>query len=139
MAVDVSVFQGRNLAYARFHGKVTAVDKLRAFDRVLTDPRTRSDTLQLADLSAVDDMESGFLQTLSLVVTQARLTVRVLPGTRYALYAPDDLTFGAARMFHQIAETTLPYQIEVFRREAPALAHLRQPERSISDFLIAAE
>ncbi|MBN9889010.1 hypothetical protein [Salipiger abyssi] len=139
MAVDVSVFESRNLAYARFHGNVTPVDNLRAFDSILTDPRTRADTAHLADLSAVNDMETDFLQTLSLVATQTRLTGRVLPGTRYAVFAPDDLTFGAARMFHQIAETALPYQIEVFRREAPALAHLRQPERSISDFLIAAE
>ena len=72
------------------------------------------------------------------MVAEARLSSTVLPGTRYAVYAPADLTYGAARMYHQIAETALPYQIEVFRDQRGALAHLCQPERTIPAFLIAA-
>lgn len=138
MAIELTLYPQRNLAYLRFIGVATPSEYIAAIERLQSDPQTRPGTALLADLSKIEDMVSDFLQVLSMVGVESRLCAHVQPGTRYAFYAPDDLAFGASRMYHQIADNTLPYQIEVFRQEPPALAHLAQPERTIAEFLRAA-
>lgn len=138
MPVETAIFARRNVAYQHFRGTIGPVDHLDGLRRALDAPLHRTDTAQLADLSAVDHVYTDFMRTLTLVALEARLAKRVDPGTRYALFAPDDLSFGAARMFHQIAETVLPYHFDVFSRQQPALAHIRQPESTLRAFLRAA-
>lgn len=138
MPVETAIFARRNVAYLRFHGTIGPVDHLDGLRRVLGHPRSRMDTAQLADFTSVDHIYTDFMQTLTLVRLEAQLAQKVRPGTRYALFAPDDLSFGAARMFHQIAETVLPYHFDVFSRQQPALAHIRQPEDTLTAFLRAA-
>lgn len=138
MAIELTLYPRRNLAYLRFTGIVTPSEYISVIERLQGAGDARCGTAILADLSQVDDMVSDFLQTLSMVGIESRLCAHVLPGTRYACYAPDDLAFGASRMYHQIAENTLPYQMDVFRLEGAALEHIEQPERSIAEFLRAA-
>ncbi len=135
MAIDLTLYPKRNLAYLRFLGIATPAEYIGAIERLQGDPRIQPETARFADLSQIDDVVSDFLQVLSMVGVESRLTGQVRPGARYAFYAPGDLAFGASRMYHQIADNTLPYHIEVFRDEAAALDYIGQPERSIDDFL----
>ncbi|KAB2542738.1 hypothetical protein AL035_05110 [Salipiger aestuarii] len=138
MAIDLILYPKRNLAYLRFFGVTTPAEYIGVIERLQGDPHCRPGTALFADLSGIADLTSDFLQVLSMVGAESRLTRNVLPGTRYAFYAPDDLAFGASRMYHQVADNTLPYRIDVFRSEAAALDHIGQPERKIADFLRAA-
>lgn len=138
MAIELILYPQRNLAYLRFLAIATPAEYVGAIEKLQNDPYCRPETALLADLSGIEDVASDFLQILSMVGVESQLTRNVLPGTRYAIYAPDDLAFGASRMYHQVADNALPYQIDVFRKEAPALDHIGQGERNIADFLHAA-
>lgn len=135
MGADVAIFEERNLAYIRYFGVVTPDVTLDAMRRILRDPRCRPTTVHLGDMSGADRVSASFQEILTLVNHGAGLSLRVVPGTRSACFAPDDMAFGVARMFHQMAESTLPYLFGVFRDEAGALKHLGQPETTISEFL----
>ncbi|MDO6585452.1 hypothetical protein Q4543_07970 [Salipiger sp. 1_MG-2023] len=138
MSIELTLYPRRNLAYLRFAGIATPSEYISVVERLQGAGEVHPGTAILADLSRVEDMVLDFLQTLSMVGVESRLCSRVLPGTRYACYAPDDLAYGASRMYHQIADNALPYQMDVFRLEGPALEYIEQPERTIAEFLRAA-
>ncbi|WP_188788148.1 hypothetical protein [Salipiger pallidus] len=139
MPVDLVILPQASLGYLRFRRVVTPVEYIACIRRLLDAPEMSPETKILADLSRVEDVAADFKQLLTLVMVKARLSAKVAPGTAYAFIAPDDGAFDACRMFEQIAETTLPYRINVSRREAEALRFLGRPERTVADLLRLAD
>ncbi|WP_417724909.1 hypothetical protein [Salipiger sp.] len=132
MPATVRIISSRKVVYFRYHGLVTPEECMSVMSRAANAPECKPDDGHLADFSATEDFAGDFHQILRIVTHKSALDMPVVPGTPCAIYAPNDLTFGVARMYQQIAAGMLAFDVAVFRDEAGALAHLGVREPSIA-------
>ncbi len=126
MPAEVILFPERNLALFRHVGVSLADDCISAINTFIQMPGYRPEMAHLVDLSGVTEAAVDFNSMPGLVMRAARLGHYFTQGLHCAIYAPDDVSFGFARMYQQLAEQFLPFQTGVFHDAAGALAHAGQ-------------
>ena len=109
MPMSHSINSEQRLVLCRAWDVLTSDDLHAHYRDIASDPAFRSDYRQLGDLR---DVTSLTADTTSIVAT-ASLPV-FDPGTRRALVATTDVTFGLARMFASYAED-VGQLVRVFR------------------------
>ncbi|EPX78490.1 hypothetical protein [Salipiger mucosus] len=135
MGVEVFILRDRNLAYQRFYGRTTLEDCVAGLEHARPDGTIPADQKLLSDLRPVQEIDQNFHDVLRTVSRKAALDIEVTPGTEHAVLAPEDLTFGMARMYQQVSSEMLEFEVGVFRSERGALDFLDQPEDTIAGLL----
>jgi hypothetical protein len=109
MAMSHSIDAERQVVLCRAWGVLSNEDLREHYQLIGADPEFRSHYRQLGDLRDV----TRLIADSSAIAAAASLTV-FAPGTRRALIAPSDITFGLARMFASYAED-VGQLVRVFR------------------------
>ncbi|MDC0737475.1 hypothetical protein N6L24_04245 [Cognatishimia sp. SS12] len=113
-----------NLLFVQCYGVVTLQDLMdwRVDDRVSPDCKGRLVTL--VDLSGVTETDLNFEQLNVIHGRLARHYATLALTLRLVLFAPNDLSFGMARIIQSLSAEAAFLDVEIFRTEAKASFHL---------------
>ena len=114
MSIEYGHDRERKLLLLVMKGDVSDDDLLFYAEKAVADPDIDAETNDYIDLSGVTStsVTSAGLQRMNAALEQGG---RVRHSGRMAIYAPDDVPFGLARMFQAYREGT-PIEVRVFRQ-----------------------
>jgi hypothetical protein len=108
-------------------GKTTAEEIIRLSVELQSDAAFSTDYDALVDNTYLEHPCSS--EELRLLAEPRGQTVR--PGTRLAVVAPTDVTYGTSRMHQLLTEYRSPLHIEVFRDRSSALKWLDRENAAV--------
>lgn len=106
----------------RFSGAITEADFLDAFRKLWSDPAYDPTLPEIVDLSQASKISVGQPTIRQLAETAVQVHADT-DGTKVAIYAPTDLTFGLSRMYSVFVDAS-PDLYRVFRERDAAVAWL---------------
>ncbi|MEZ5714413.1 MAG: hypothetical protein R3D85_04130 [Paracoccaceae bacterium] len=124
MPVEYEIQNDGAFVLARYWGAVSGQEVAELFRRYQADPEFRLDRPHLADVSGVTASDAGFAEVFSLFSMFARFYATSDCPLRVAIYAPADLTFGIARIFQNLAESSDRIETAIFEDMDDARAWL---------------
>ncbi len=116
MPVTYDIDKSAHLVTARYAGEVSLDEISAMFARYVEDPDFCIDRPHLADLSAVTGTDIGFAETYALFSMFLRHYTQAGNHLRIAVYAPDPVSFGIARIFQNLAESSDAIDVALFDR-----------------------
>lgn len=116
MPVTYDIDDIDHLVTARYAGEVTLDEIAAMFTAYIRDPRFDIDRPHLADLSRVTGTDIGFEDTYALFSMYMRNYTRPGHHLRIAIHAPEPISFGIARIFQNLAESSDAIDVELFDR-----------------------
>ena len=116
MAISHTIDAEHGLVLCRAWGDLTNEDLHRHYEEIQADPAFQRSYRQLGDLREVTRLTAD-----SAAIAAAASLQVFAPGTRRAIIAPSDITFGLARMFASYAED-VGQLVRVFRHAEDAEA-----------------
>ena len=129
MPITLDVVDSKRFVYARATGVLTLADNLGAFQALSADPRFEAGFSQLCDFRDVTEAHLGESEVREIVAAEEG-SLDFLTGARIALVAPEDFSFGLARMWEILADR-MPFETHVFRSLGEAIAWLGLTERDL--------
>ncbi|WP_306005557.1 hypothetical protein [Aquicoccus porphyridii] len=114
MPVTYDIDKTDHLVTARYSGNVTLDEIAAMFSAYVEDPDFRTDRPHLADLSGVTGTDIGFAETYTLFSMFLRSYAQPDHHLRIAIHALDPATFGIARIFQNLAESSDAIDVELF-------------------------
>ena len=133
MPFDQIVLPDRNALFARASGRITLQDIRDSYARYLDDPAYIPGQTQIFDFEDVVDVDMDYPQMTALVaMTYASYAAQPMI-THAAIYAPDDIAFGMARMFELAYGENPHYRILVTRSAREALDWSGYPQLIIDE------
>lgn len=131
MPIRYWILEEENLTYARWSGTIS-VDEIREnFQRYLADPLYRQGRPELVDLLAVTSIDVGIGTMLPLLNMVNAPEFKAASKTRTIVLTRRKAIFGIARMYQLLASNQDGIQVQVFDKEADALAALGRSETTI--------
>ena len=121
------------LALVRYRGRIDPQVIIRSFQRYVEHPLYAPGMDELADLSQLTEIDLDYTTMRAVLKSVNAVYTRLPTRTRISFFAPEDVGFGMARMFEQLAGLQNGARAFVSRTEAEALAALDRPERRIAD------
>lgn len=106
----------------RFSGAITEAEFLDAFRKLWSDPAYDPTFPEIVDLSQASKISVGQPTIRQLAQTAVQVHADTV-GTKVAIYAPTDLTFGLSRMYSVFVGAS-PDLYRVFRERDAAVAWL---------------
>ena len=135
MPYDYRVFPEQNFVIARFFGTFTANDGVDWARDYFAHADFAPDQLQLFDWQNIAEFDATYASVAGMVRTISGDYARVSEGTLCVMHAPQDVSFGMARMYQQVADDVLPTQIEVARSEEEAFGIAGLDAQSFEEIL----
>lgn len=120
--------RGEVFACGTASGTVGLADLVALFKRYRAHPEARFGRPALLDARAVTAVDLGFSEVFSLYSLISRCCAEAGARMRIAILTADDLTFGIARIFENLAETSGTIQVAIFEEESPARSWLLQAD-----------
>lgn len=114
MPVTYDIDESDYLVTARYAGEVTLDEIAAMFTAYIGDPDFDLDRPHLADLSNVTTTDIGFEDTYALFSMYMRNYTRPGHHLRIAILAPEPISFGIARIFQNLAESSDAIDVELF-------------------------
>lgn len=132
MTTSYTILAHHNLVIVRYSGRVTNAEVLRTLTDYLSDPQFVPGQSQLIDLSEVETFDIDF-KGMMHVNTRKADSLRHATAPVISVYiAPDETSFGMARMMQQLSES-LPMLTTIIHRDEPAaLAELGLGDKPVS-------
>ncbi|MDU8912696.1 hypothetical protein [Aestuariicoccus sp. MJ-SS9] len=124
MPATFSVLKAHNLVLFRFPDTLTPEINRAVVNAYFVSPEYCETFDFLVDFSDGPRMDITFHSMMHMVLRMEPVRRRRSPMARTAIYAPDDLSFGVARMYQSLVTAEESWQVEVFRDATPALAFL---------------
>lgn len=131
MPIDFSVSLDLDILVARWEGDVDVSEYRDGFTKYLQDPDYVLGRRELCDFSQVNNLDADFKRIWSVLTMVNNQAGGAPVDTQCAIYAPDDVTFGLARMYQSVADSADGVRVCVFRGEAEALKHLALPADTV--------
>lgn len=127
MAIDFTTFPDENYFLTTFSGTVTDAELLSRYQAFMHSEQWQPGMNELVDVAQgeLTQLSSAGLRQLQ-EFTEGFLGEQAT-AMRTAVYAPDDLPYGLARVYSALAETS-PELISIFRDREEARLWLDQPE-----------
>ncbi len=137
MPVHFNISTDLNVVVARWQGEVDVCEYRASFSAYLEDKDYCVNRRELCDLSGITSVDADFKRIWS-ILTMVNSPARGGPVYSHcAIYAPDDVTFGLARMYQSVADSANGVIVSVFRQEAEALAQLELPYDTVDRLIDA--
>lgn len=133
MPIEYAISIELNLKITRWRGEVDIGEYRDLFAAYLEDENYRLGRPEICDFSAMTNLDADFARIWSVLTMVNAQAGGAHVNTRCVIYAPDDTTYGLARMYQSLAENANGVQVAVFREEAEVLAHLDLPGTSLAD------
>lgn len=133
MPVSYEIRADLNRLYIRYSGVVTRDEVAQAIGEFAADPAARPGLLQFADLSDVADIDMSFNEIFGLARAAADLARQLGAPVVGAFFAPDDLSFGMARIYESLSESHQFLTIRAFREKPEAMAWLNAQDALLPD------
>lgn len=132
MAVTYKIHPDLHLVCVTYSGEVTPDQYLASFDAYLKDPDFAPDLRILMNMTAATGFDIDFKSMFNLVLHQIPYYADRPKGTRAAIIAPDDLSFGIGRMYQSVSDGQLPSNLAVYRTAEEAFDFLGlAPDQSL--------
>jgi hypothetical protein len=122
MPISYQLDLTRNLILTAASGVLTDDDVLTLKRQLATDPAVRAGMSELSDVRGVTDLQVTTQGVRRMVWHDARLEPNA-PAPRIAIVATQDVIFGMARMYQQLASDARP-EVGIFRDYNEALQWL---------------
>lgn len=128
MPVRSVIFKELRLVVTFEEGRVTFDDMLANLNRLANDPDFNPEFNQLSDASLATDSDLSSANIRLLYQRQV-----FSPTSRRAVVAPNDFTYGMARMIQSYVEMSkAAVQVQIFRDRSSALGWLGVSEDSLT-------
>ncbi|RYG92046.1 STAS/SEC14 domain-containing protein [Loktanella sp. IMCC34160] len=132
MTVSYKIHPNLHLVCVTYSGEVTPDQYLESFDRYLKDPDYAPDLRILMNMTTATGFDIDFKAMFQMVLHQIPHYANRPKGTRAAILAPDDLSFGIGRMYQSLTDGQLPSELAVFRTAEEAFDFLGlEPDDSL--------
>lgn len=135
MPYDYRILPEEQVVVVRFYGTFTASAGIEWTRDYFADPDFCPEQRHLVDWEHVSTFDADYA-SVSALVRNSQPGYSVVPkGLLCVMHAPQDLNFGMARMYQQVADTVLPLQIEVTRSETEAVERAGIPDKTLEGVL----
>lgn len=124
MPFAYSIHPDHGLLWNRLSGRVVSEDLDGMIGCARQDPAFDPGLVVLDDLRDVSEIDMDFNEVLSLSNRVGAMCGRGEPLVTCAIYAPSDLCYGMARMYHSLTNDLPGLNIGLFRTLPEAVAHL---------------
>ena len=135
MPYDYRVFPEQNFVLTRFHGTYKASEGVDWVRDYFANADFAPDRVQIFDWQHIAEFDATYASVAGMVRTISGDYARVSEGTLCVMHAPQDVSFGMARMYQQVADDVLPTQIEVARSEEEAFGIAGLDAQSFEEIL----
>ena len=115
MPARVEVDVKNRIVYSAFEGKISDSDLLAHGNVIKNHPDFNPEFSEIVDFSEVTELRV----TVGFINSMAKSGSLYSPGSKHAVIAPHDLSFGIARMYQMLAQDTRP-NLAVVRSMAEA-------------------
>lgn len=115
MPASVTVDVKKRIIYCSFEGKLNDSDFLAHREVLKSHPDFNREFSEILDFSDVTELRV----TVGFINSWAKSSSLYSPGSKHAVVAPHDLTFGVARLYQMLAQDTRP-NLAVVRSMAEA-------------------
>lgn len=119
MNADYKIHPERELVEVRYWGQVTPSTVLSLFGAVLEDPEWSPSMNLFVDLSRVEAIDINFNQMMGITHRKAPYLSQGR-ASHLAIWAPDDINFGSARMYAALMAEVDGVTTDVFRDRSEA-------------------
>lgn len=126
MPANYKVFPELGYVLATYEGTITQADVTGMFHAYQADPAFDPALGHLVDLTPMQDAEAGFAEMFNVFSMFARAYEEMGAEMRCAICADNDIRFGLARMFENLAEPSPAVTVRLFDRLDAARAWLTQ-------------
>ncbi|MCA0954221.1 hypothetical protein LCM16_08990 [Mameliella alba] len=129
MPIEFTIFPDRSLALFRMFGVIDVSQGFTSFRDYVQHRDFSPDFIMLSDTRRVLGVDASFLGIVASVQRAHGLLQRYQDtGGLSVIHAPNDVTFGVARIMQQVTEPVSNLRFEILRDESEALAASGQPE-----------
>ncbi|MCA0871991.1 hypothetical protein LCL97_14220 [Seohaeicola saemankumensis] len=135
MPVSFRILPNRGLVYVRYEGFAKLDDSFAAFAEYAQHPDRKPGQKQLVDLEQITGMEKDYAKLMALQAAKADTYVEGGAQTLLVYYAPNELSYGMARMILRSWEPIRSVVPVIQQTEAGALEILGQREHSFAEML----
>lgn len=135
MPVNFRILPDRGLVYVRYEGFAKLDDTFEAFAAYAQHPDRRPGQKQLVDLEQITGIEKDYTRIMAMQAVKAETFVEGGAQTLLVYYAPNEMSYGMARMIMQSWEPIRSVVPLIQQTEAGALELLGQRERSFAEML----
>ena len=135
MPIEFFTSLERDLVYARWWGSIDSQTRYDNFSRYLSDVHYKPGRDELIDVSGVTETDWDYSRAAALLRRVNAQKPGTLVQTRTVVWAPDDLTYGCARMLQTLAEMASGISVEIYRSETCALGAYDLPYSTIQMLL----
>lgn len=135
MSVTFQILPRRGLVYVRYEGFARLADSFAAFGQYAAHPDRRPGQKQLVDLAGLTGLEKDYAKLFELQAKKAEVFLAGEAQTLLVYHAPNELSYGMARMILRSWEPIRSVIPLIQQTEAGALELLGQPETSFAEML----
>lgn len=135
MGITYTYFPDRFLIYIRLEGYVDQKDIFRFFATFERDTTLTSGCNELIDFTALTDLDLTYEQMRTVRLREEGYYKNTSSPVHCVIHAPQDTTFGMARMYQQMVANNDDHTVQIARTEAETLEMLGQPETRFSELL----
>ena len=132
MAYDYGFFADLNVLFVNCAGDYSPQEGIETIATAMAEPDFDPGFDLLVDLTEATHTDAGYTGIKS-IVDQLQPNLQKLQRKQCIIVAPNDLTYGMARMYEQIADGRLPYPVHVVSSEAEAFDALGLARRPLAD------
>ena len=128
MPIDISIHPVRELAYCRVAGGIDAQECIDSLAAYVAHPQFDPRFNFLTVTKGVQHVDGTFRSIVMAVQRSMPLIRHFTQDSLWVIHAPNDVTFGMARIVQQVVEPFSRAQLEVLRDPSEALSCAGQPE-----------
>jgi hypothetical protein len=135
MAIEYWFFPDRKLVFTRLSGHVKKHDVFRYFAAYERDTAIIPGANEIVDMGALDNLDLSFDEMRTVRLRERGYYLASPTLITCTIYAPNDNSYGMARMYQQLVATTQDHKVDLVQTEAEALAGAGQPETDFASLL----
>ena len=124
----------RDILYSKWQGRVTVPEYVEVFNAYTQGLHYKPGRPELIDTSEMIDFDVDFhkMRRLLRIVNSQSALHGIQTNT--VVFCPNDFVYGLAHMYQQLAELDVSIKVELYEKEADALAALTLPYATIEEF-----